>query len=381
MEIYSSSKYFYFILKPLGLTPFALDLNSGTLQTKLVDFVILSLNLAVLFGLTCRHLTYFVGSNEESGIQNRLLDRLWKYQYVLQHFLAIFAILFNFMKRRKIEKFLLSIREFDMIVNKLGWTYRARNFNALIPLVTIVSSTTIMLTFLTAAHFLVDIYRNAAEGWTYALLSINYTWIHQFFLALSLQFILSVFSIKSRLKALSRNMKLHIARNSSKFVPKLSCYRFMLLSDNCSIILVKMDPTKEKNYLKNIAILYDLIADAVDQINSVFSKQVSECESGSLSRYDYKYQQMIAVFLPAMMLQVFTIYLVIKALALDLPIETWAYFDFTFWNLCLVFPSLVVIYAGATASSKGRKLSNNVGKYLNNCIDVSCADKVRSRII
>lgn len=90
---------------------------------------------------------------------------------------------------------------------------------------------------------------------------------------------------------------------------------------------------------------------------------------------------MIAVFLPALMLQVFTIYFIIKMFALSLTVRTWTFIDFPYWISTLVVPTFVVIYFGSTTSDKGRKLSNNIGKYLNSCDDDLCSEKVRRRKI
>lgn len=53
---------------------------------------------------------------------------------------------------------------------------------------------------------------------------------------------------------------------------KLTC-RFML-TNKVAVFQVKSNSANERDVLKNVGVFYDLLADAVDQINSVYSKQV-----------------------------------------------------------------------------------------------------------
>lgn len=92
-----------------------------------------------------------------------------------------------------------------------------------------------------------------------------------------------------------------------------------------------------------------------------------------------KIQQMIAVFITALMLEVFTVYFIIKALAMDLPIGLVVSFDFAIWNLFLSLPTIVAIYAGSTALSKAQSLCSYVGKYANFSNDEICSLKVRRK--
>lgn len=48
----------------------------------------------------------------------------------------------------------------------------------------------------------------------------------------------------------------------------------MLPIDEDVVVLVQFRSTKEKFVLKQIGILYDILADAVDEINSIFSIEV-----------------------------------------------------------------------------------------------------------
>lgn len=78
---------------------------------------------------------------------------------------------------------------------------------------------------------------------------------------------------------------------------------------------------------------------------------------------------MIVVFIAALMLEIFTIYFIIKVVALNLSVEAWVYFDFASWNLFLTLPTIIVIWIGALASNEARILNYYVGKYSNYCTD------------
>lgn len=140
---------------------------------------------------------------------------------------------------------------------------------------------------------------------------------------------------------------------------------------------VKVNVLEERNILTKTAVLYDFLADAVDQINAVFSMQVKElCFSMKFPQSCSLYFQMIFVFLPALLLQVFTTYFVIKVFALKLTPETWIYFDFPLWILFLVFPTYLALYFGSATTNKGRKFCNKIGKYLSSCTDNENSQKV-----
>lgn len=50
----------------------------------------------------------------------------------------------------------------------------------------------------------------------------------------------------------------------------------MLLSSvGGDVIMTRMHPVKERNIIKKFAVLYDNLAAAVDEINSIFSNEVS----------------------------------------------------------------------------------------------------------
>lgn len=90
---------------------------------------------------------------------------------------------------------------------------------------------------------------------------------------------------------------------------------------------------------------------------------------------------MIVVFIPALMLEVFSIYFAIKAFTSNLPVRTWGYCDFAFWNLTLVSPTIAAIHIGGVTAQEGKNLRNAVGKYSNNRLDAETFSCVNFRYI
>lgn len=85
---------------------------------------------------------------------------------------------------------------------------------------------------------------------------------------------------------------------------------------------------------------------------------------------------MVAVFIPALILEIFTTYFIIKTVTQKLSIEIWIWGDFILWNVYLVVPKFVAICLGAITKSEGQKLSNQLGKSSNFCCDVESLQRV-----
>lgn len=127
--------------------------------------------------------------------------------------------------------------------------------------------------------------------------------------------------------------------------------------------------------MRCVASLYDNLADAVDEINSIFSKVVRSNKLKAFVHFanfcmeNSNSLQMIVVFIPALTLTIFALYFVIKSTVLNLPIRFYVYVDFLSWNFFLVGPALAAIYIGAVTTKQGQNLRNHIGKYSNGCND------------
>lgn len=78
--------------------------------------------------------------------------------------------------------------------------------------------------------------------------------------------------------------------------------------------------------------------------------------------------QMIAVIIPSMILEIFTIYLVTKTSAKGFPVEFSAFVDFGIWILVLPMPKNYAIYVAAKTAEKAKRL---------NCLIEKCSSFYR----
>lgn len=78
---------------------------------------------------------------------------------------------------------------------------------------------------------------------------------------------------------------------------------------------------------------------------------------------------MIAVFIPALILEIFTAYCAIKVLIFNSPVKTYVFTNIAAWNVFFVLPTIVVIYFCESTVGEGRNLKKCVEKYLNYCGD------------
>jgi hypothetical protein len=86
---------------------------------------------------------------------------------------------------------------------------------------------------------------------------------------------------------------------------------------------------------------------------------------------------MIVVFVPALILEIFTIYSSIKFSSLNLPVNPWLILDFSIWNFYLVVPTVYAIFVSSKLTNTAKKMSYYFEKYSNNCQNESTAQKVR----
>lgn len=119
------------------------------------------------------------------------------------------------------------------------------------------------------------------------------------------------------------------------------------------------------------------MADAVDEINAVFSKEVFSHFKSINIKYNNLIFQIVAVFVSAIILKIFTIYFIIKIVTLDLNIDYWSGSFLSLWNMFIVIPSIFAIYLSAITTDQGRKLFKEIGKYSNFCNNDGTLNRVR----
>lgn len=85
---------------------------------------------------------------------------------------------------------------------------------------------------------------------------------------------------------------------------------------------------------------------------------------------------MIAVFIPSLMLEVYTTYFIIKVFSQNLSIDLAVYIDIMLWNIVLVVPTFFAIAISNETSRASKVLKNYIEKYSNYSIDDSTLQRV-----
>jgi 7tm Chemosensory receptor len=211
-DIYYSAKFFYYILKCLGLAPYTFDGSTRTFRMGLSNYLLLIFS----FGgwLSLNYFQLKVGNKTEfSGVSSNLLDQLWVNQYLIQHFFATFTVIYSFIKQKHVEKFLALIHKFDESVVKFQeWPHRVTHSRyyvlSVFSFCMIVMSIFILLAFFVAQPKWSWAEKNTAQVDLVAIArTFVYVIVTEVYLMLSMQFILSVYCISSRLRAIMSNMR------------------------------------------------------------------------------------------------------------------------------------------------------------------------------
>lgn len=74
---------------------------------------------------------------------------------------------------------------------------------------------------------------------------------------------------------------------------------------------------------------------------------------------------MIAVFLPALISEIFTAYFFIRISSLQLKTSIWECFDFLMWSFYFVMPTVVAIFISSKTVKISREIGSDIGKYSN----------------
>lgn len=205
-NIYYSVQYFYYVLKPFGLAPYQLDFKNGTFKTSIRNFFE-SFAITILWiGFIILQVQSSVGNTYESGVQSNLLEKLWKTQYLLQHCIAMFIIIFHTIKSKSIGEFLNHISKFDTSFEQFGWRFRVTQSCNLIVLLIFFTVWATFACYQYITVYVLRIYDEVTDKFFFIELMV-YIYITEFYLMLTLQFILSVCAIYIRLKALTRNVR------------------------------------------------------------------------------------------------------------------------------------------------------------------------------
>lgn len=204
-DIYHSASFTFLILKFLGLAPYRFDRKTLSFQMDVWNYFVFITSVII-----CMIMIWFSfeKSSFNSGVQSSLLENLRLYQYLMQHYLPVVAIIFVFYQRKKIEHFFKLIYKFDESIKTFGWAFKVTH-SRYFGLIVFMSSTFLMLFYVIMTVFVIEVYKDAphiskAGG---LLRSTAYIIINEFYLMVSMQFILSTYCVYARLKALIKNAR------------------------------------------------------------------------------------------------------------------------------------------------------------------------------
>lgn len=205
-DIYSLCKLFYFNLKFFGLACFTIDSKTRQLRTTLFDKFLFVFSLTIWIICTWIQFSQKMPSHVGSSVVDIILDSLWYHQHNIQHIFGIAVIAFNFKQRKVIGKLLTAIYDFDQKSKILGWGLPSQSLLFVAAILTFIASA--VLTAVASALYAYKYnWIQLLSAASIAFNALNYSLMLLFFLVVSQQFIVSAFSVRSRLKSISKNFR------------------------------------------------------------------------------------------------------------------------------------------------------------------------------
>lgn len=201
-DVYYSARFFFYVLKFLGFAPYKFDQKSLKFEMKARQYFLLICSIIAWIGLIWRQHISFEKTRVESGVESYFLDSLWQYQYLIQHYIAIIAIIFNFCKRKRVESFMKLIKKFDQSIKKLCWGFEVKHSRFFFLNFFLVSMFSILIYTIISLKPLKEFYFI-----TVVMMTTMYATVNQFYFIISMQFILSTYCVYARLKALKNNVR------------------------------------------------------------------------------------------------------------------------------------------------------------------------------
>lgn len=205
-NVYYSAEFFIKSLKIFGLASYNLDIKTRKLETKLRSYLEFSLSIPFWIVLLCLQWRTYKQKTLENMVDSNLLEQILQYQYLVQHFLAILAVVYNFSKRQHVQTFLMFVFNFDQKVDQLDWKFKVQHSRNRIPCFLFVTFVTLMI-YPIATVYTDGYYKDLRNDQFLIFNFISYAAIYEFYLMLSMQFILSTYCIYTRLKALRQNIR------------------------------------------------------------------------------------------------------------------------------------------------------------------------------
>lgn len=203
-SVYKSAAYFYYVQKILGIAPYTFSGRSQSFRTTFWDYLRLFGTLIFWIYINVIHMKTYDQSRYKAGIKFKIVERLWISTYAFQNLTIIIIIIFNFLKRKNVEKFLKFIHNFDARIEKLGWKRARQNSSVCF---------TLQLASLVLSIFPLYLVAKAWDGigsldrFNFYLKYFAFNAILGIFFTISMVFIASCCCVIARLDALMRNMR------------------------------------------------------------------------------------------------------------------------------------------------------------------------------
>lgn len=207
-DIYASSRIFFYTLKSLGMAHYQFDPKTSTFKVNAWNYVGIVLTIFIWIAMTVMATQNFEQTAEVSSGQSKILDRLWQYQHLLQNFFGSFLVLFSFVKRKRVENFLMHISTYDKMIENLGWKkgVRSSKWRYFPTLLYLMAAMTILVGQVFAIFGYELYFAKDGEAVIFVKI-IAYIILTEFYLMTALKFILSTFCIHDRLRALKESIR------------------------------------------------------------------------------------------------------------------------------------------------------------------------------
>ena len=121
-NIYESLSPFYYTLKLFGLASYNLNFKNGKMKTSIIHYIMMMCFIALYLSFIVNFLQVDVKSYSPEGKSILMYGLAFVYNF--QYITILLFIIYNFLKRRNVEKFLKYLETFDDHCEKMGWKFK-----------------------------------------------------------------------------------------------------------------------------------------------------------------------------------------------------------------------------------------------------------------
>ena len=202
-NIYESLSPFYYTSKLFGLASYSLNFKNGKMKTSFISYIMFLFFIAFYLCLFVDMLLDDESTYSPEGRSIVIYGLIFLYNF--QYLTILLFVIFNFLKRKNVEKFLKLMETFDDHTDKMGWKFRVnheRNYWT-------------SIFWIDLQFILLSVFYVLQMSWvptvTPALLEFIsmffYCILSNTFMLTSLQFIFSVHCVESRFEILNKNTR------------------------------------------------------------------------------------------------------------------------------------------------------------------------------